>query len=122
MPGFLFQTDVFCSPAPLDKKIHNCYTKYTYLIHNIMTKIIGVKQLREQLPKIAKEAAKGQSFLVMRHQKILFRLEPPGFFDEPTKKQTTGKQLLEEFKKMQFSAPKGNKNLSKNIDKIVYGL
>lgn len=87
-----------------------------------MTKIIGVKQLREQLPKIAKEAAQGQSFLVMRHQKILFRLEPPDFFDEPKNVSTTGKQLVEEFKKMQFSNPKGNKNLSKNIDKIVYGL
>lgn len=87
-----------------------------------MPKIIGVKQLREHMPQIAKQAQKGQSFVVMRHQKILFRLEPPEFFDEPQQIHTSGRRLAQELKKIQFSDPTGDKNLSKNIDKIVYGL
>ena len=83
-----------------------------------MENIIGVKQLREELPKIAQAVKRGQSFLVMRHHEQLFRIEPPTQKNSD-QKFTPGQSLLREFKDMQF---RGGKNLSKNIDRIVYGL
>lgn len=41
-----------------------------------MSKIIGLKQLREGVDKFAKEIGKGESFVVMRRSKPLFMLTP----------------------------------------------
>ncbi len=83
-----------------------------------MENIIGVKQLREQLPKIAQAAKRGQSFLVMRHHETLFRIEPPTP-QRSSQSLNTGERLIKAFKHLKFS---GSKNLSKQIDHIVYGI
>lgn len=72
--------------------------------------IIGIKQLYTNLKEISHEALYGQSFIVVKNSKPVFRIEPI----ETVKKK---KYNLEDFKKIQF---KGGKNLSKNIDKIIY--
>lgn len=82
-------------------------------------KIIGVKELRTKLPNIAKAAGRGERFLVMRHHLPLFRIEPVEAEPEPKKMRGT---LAEAFAHLQFSDPKGDKNLSRKIDEIVYGV
>lgn len=76
-------------------------------------KIIGVKQLYRELPKIARAAKRGQSFLVVKHATPLFRIEP--ILPARPKKYT-----LKDFEKIQFRG--GDPDLSKNIDKILYGV
>ena len=85
-------------------------------------KIIGVKELRTKLPAIARAVGRGERFLVMRHLTPLFRIEPPALakISHPVEKERP--TLAEAFKDLQWSDPKGDKNLSKNIDKIVYGV
>lgn len=72
--------------------------------------IIGIKQLHKDLSKIAEKAKKGQSYIVVKNSKPVFRLEP---FQAERKPKFT----IEDFKKIRF---KGGKNLSKDIDKILY--
>ncbi|MBI5135120.1 type II toxin-antitoxin system prevent-host-death family antitoxin [Candidatus Uhrbacteria bacterium] len=38
--------------------------------------VIGVKQFRSELKKVIKAAEKGQTFIVTRHSKPLFRVTP----------------------------------------------
>ena len=73
--------------------------------------IIGVKQLYKDFKKITQRSLKGQSFLVVRNSKPIFRIEP-------IKKSEGKKYALDDAKKMQFIVK--DKNLSKKIDKIVY--
>ncbi len=70
---------------------------------------IGVKQLHKELKNIAKETRRGQSFLVMNRTEPIFRIEPVA--SKPQKG-------LEAFLNIHF---KGDKNLSRDIDKILYG-
>ncbi len=79
----------------------------------MQTKTIGIKELQQNLAKITKEASRGASFAVFKHTTFLCRIEPPA--TTPDKKYT-----LADFKKIQFRS--GDKNLSKNIDKILYGV
>lgn len=44
-----------------------------------MEKIIGLKELRENLPYYAEKIERGQSFLVVKKSKPVFRISP---FDE----------------------------------------
>lgn len=74
--------------------------------------IIGIKQLYRQLKQISQAALGGKSFLVVRNSK-------PVFMIEPIKEARQKKYTLEDFKKMQFRSK--DKNLSKHIDKILYG-
>ncbi|OGH73848.1 MAG: hypothetical protein A3C90_02125 [Candidatus Magasanikbacteria bacterium RIFCSPHIGHO2_02_FULL_51_14] len=78
-------------------------------------KIIGVKELRVNLEKIARAAKRGQRFLVMRRHEPLFRIQP--FGHEARKKYT-----LTDLRDIQFSDPAGDRDLSKQIDHIAYGL
>lgn len=73
------------------------------------TTTIGVKQLHKELKNIAKETRKGKSFLVMNRTEPIFRIEPVA--PKPQKS-------MDDLFKIHFS---GDKNLSKNIDKILYG-
>ena len=79
------------------------------------TKIIGVKQLYRDLKTISEETLNGHSFIVVKNSKPVFRIEPMNNGDNKKKKYT-----LADFKKIQFRSR--YKNLSKNIDKIVYDL
>lgn len=77
-----------------------------------MTNIIGVKELYKNLHKVAAKTKKGQSFLVMKHMKPLFEINP-------VHTTTTGQRLLGALKKMQIKS--GDPDLSKKVDEIVYG-
>ena len=74
---------------------------------------IGVKQLHRDLPKIAERVRRGQSFIVMKHAKPILRIEPV----RQTKKK---KYTLADLMTIQLSG--GDKNLSKHIDQVVYGI
>ncbi len=75
------------------------------------TQIIGVKKLYKELKNISDQALKGQSFLVVKNSKPIFRIEP-------IKKFGGKKYNLADAKKFQFVIR--DKNLSKNIDKHLY--
>lgn len=42
-----------------------------------MEKIVGLKDLRQNVEKYASEVKKGKSFIVMRRSKPLFKISPP---------------------------------------------
>lgn len=75
--------------------------------------IIGVKELHKNLKQISEAAMKGESFLIVRNSKPIFRIEP---IKKIAKKKHTMKDLWE----IRFKGK--DKNLSKNIDKILYKL
>ncbi|KND51498.1 MAG: hypothetical protein AB202_02910 [Parcubacteria bacterium C7867-007] len=75
------------------------------------TAILGIKELQNNLKRIADAALKGQSFTVVRDSKPVFRIEPI----LPTKRTGTLEDALATAK---F---KGDKDLSNRIDEIVYG-
>lgn len=76
-----------------------------------MTRIIGIKQLHKELKKVSEETRKGHSFLVVKNSKPVFQINPIDDEDEML-------YSLEDFKKIQFIS--SDKDLSKNIDKIIY--
>lgn len=73
--------------------------------------IIGIKQLYTKLKEISEETLCGKSFIVVKNSKPVFRIEP-------IEAKKTKKYNLKDLKKAQFMV--ADKNLSKNIDKIVY--
>ncbi len=73
-------------------------------------KIIGIKQLHKNLKKVSDATAVGQSFLVVKNSKPVFKISP---IDGGEGKSYT----LGDFGKLQFSS---DKNLSKEVDKTVY--
>lgn len=75
--------------------------------------IIGIKELHKELTRVAAATQKGKSFIVLKHAKPIFRIEP---VRQMGKKRYTIADILE----LQFHS--GKKSLSKNIDKIVYGI
>lgn len=75
--------------------------------------IIGVKELHKQLRQVSKAALQGQSFLVVRNSKPVFRIEPVEHIAER-------KYSLKDFEKLQFSMRDKDENLSKKIDEILY--
>lgn len=82
-------------------------------------KIIGVRELTRNMKTISRATKRGASFLVMRNTEPLFRIEP--IADE--KKQENipaGKYTLKDLMGIRFRS--GEKDLSKRIDEIVYGV
>ncbi len=75
--------------------------------------IIGIKQLHKNLEQISEAVAKGKSFLIVRNSRPIFKIEPVEKF--PKKKYT-----IDNLWKIRFRSK--NRNLSKNIDKILYNL
>lgn len=78
--------------------------------------IIGIKQLHTQLKTIADQALQGKSFTVVKNSRPVFRIEP---IVRPQQKKYTLKDLMNLQQEIGF---KGGKNLSQEIDRIVYGL
>jgi len=76
-----------------------------------MEKVIGIKELHGNLKTVSEMVASGIRYIVVKNSKPIFRIEP--FEDK------TDQYQLKDFKKLQFKA-KGEKNLSKNIDKTLY--
>lgn len=73
-------------------------------------KNIGIKQLHRDLSKVVKAAERGGSFVVFRHTRPVFRIEPV----EPRQ----GRYTLADLKTIRFSAK--NKKLSHEVDRIVW--
>ena len=75
--------------------------------------MIGIKQLHADLSKVAQAVERGNSYIVMRHAKPLFRIEPIGRYGNK-------KYTLKDLMNIRFDSP--DKNLSKKIDHYVYGV
>ncbi len=73
--------------------------------------IIGIKQLHSTLKKVADATMTGQSFLVVKNSKPVFKIEP-------IKSAGSKKYSIKDFSTIKFSVK--NKHLSKKIDQIVY--
>lgn len=76
--------------------------------------IIGIKQLHKQLADITQAVKNGESFIVVKHSKPVFKITPLDT-SPPPKKYT-----LKDFEKLQTKG--GDPHASKHIDKIVYGI
>lgn len=74
--------------------------------------IIGIKQLHQELSAVAQATARGKSFVVVKHAKPIFRIEPIGIEKHKT-------HTLESLAQLRFSSKK--KTLSASIDKLIYG-
>ena len=79
--------------------------------------IIGIKQLHKELSQVAQAASGGRSFVVLKHAHPLFRIVP---LEYPTGQQPKKKFQLADLLNLRFEAR--DKNLSKKIDEIVYGV
>ena len=77
-------------------------------------KIIGVRELTRNMKTISRAAKRGTSFLVMRNTEPIFRIEPI------TDEKQTGKYTLKDLIGIRFKS--GEKDLSKRVDEIVYGV
>lgn len=76
-------------------------------------KIIGIRELLRNSKAISLETKRGASFVVAKNNEPLFRIEPMN-------NQPKGKYTLEDLLSIRFHSKE--KNLSKNIDKILYGI
>lgn len=86
------------------------------MINSMAEIVIGVKQFHAEFKQIAERAQRGTSFLVVRHRTPLFRIEPVIARTAQKKKYT-----LKDLEKIHFRT--GNDpDLSKKIDRIVYGV
>ena len=75
-----------------------------------MSNIIGIKELQGNLKRVADAAQRGETFTVVRDSKPVFRIEP-------IVGRKIGKYTLKDLLSIRF---KGDKNLSKRVDEIVY--
>ena len=74
---------------------------------------IGIKQFHKDLSKITRAVMRGHSFLILKHATPVFNVTPAS---PPAPKKYT----LQDLFSIRFKS--GDKNLSKKIDKIVYGI
>ncbi len=75
--------------------------------------IIGIKQLQTGLKQLTQQVQAGSSFIVVKNSKPVFRIEP-------IEGQRTKRYTLADLKSLQFRS--GQKDLSKSVDRIVYGI
>ena len=71
---------------------------------------IGVKELYTSLPKIARATGRGDSFIVVKHAKPLFMINPIPAYSK--------KYTRHDMKRAQF---KGSRSMSRDIDSVLYG-
>ncbi|MFQ6049728.1 MAG: type II toxin-antitoxin system Phd/YefM family antitoxin [Candidatus Paceibacterales bacterium] len=76
-----------------------------------MPEIIGVKQLYKNLKKISKRVAKGESFIVVKRSKPVFKVIP-------YRKEKAKQYTLKDLEQLQFKSK--DKRLSKKINNLVY--
>ncbi|OGL66544.1 hypothetical protein A2856_02535 [Candidatus Uhrbacteria bacterium RIFCSPHIGHO2_01_FULL_63_20] len=74
---------------------------------------INIRTFRETLPAVAEQIARGRSFLVMKHAKPLFRVEPVQRGESATT------YTLADLSAARF---KGGKRASRLVDKDAYGV
>lgn len=75
---------------------------------------VNMRDLARNLKKITSAVERGASFTVLRNAKPVFRIAPM-----ETDEVKTMRLTLKDFARAQF---KGPKNLSAEVDKIVYGV
>ena len=80
-------------------------------MNNGSEKVIGIRELVRNTKAISRQTRRGISFIVMRNRDPLFRVEP-------ITRTRTGKYTLKDLTSIRF---KGERDLSKRIDEIVYG-
>ena len=73
--------------------------------------MIGIKELHKTLKLVSNEAQKGQSFIVIKNSKPVFKIVP-------LENDKLPKYSLDDFKQIQFKSR--DKNLSKKVDNILY--
>ena len=78
-----------------------------------MSNIIGIKELQGNLKRVADAAQRGETFIVVRDSKPVFRIEP--ILRVSGKKRT----LSDLLKAARFSHP--DPKLSQKIDEVAYG-
>jgi antitoxin (DNA-binding transcriptional repressor) of toxin-antitoxin stability system len=74
-------------------------------------KLIGIKNLQNNLKRVSDDVLNGKSFLVLKNSKPVFRIVP-------LSEEKLPKYSLDDFKKIQFKSR--SKNLSKHVDNILY--
>lgn len=74
---------------------------------------IGIKELHGKLSEVAEAARRGKSFLVMRHARPVFRIEPVASDSKKT-------YTLDDLRPLMFRSK--DKSLSKGVDRAVYGV
>ena len=72
--------------------------------------IIGIKELHQNLKRVADAAMKGKSFTVVRDSKPVFRIEPIEMSQGKTR-------TIDDFLALKF---KGDASLSRRVDEIAY--
>lgn len=93
--------------------VDNCLTIDTLISMDTATeKIIGVRDLVRNTKSVSRETRKGISFVVTRNADPIFRIEPLA-------KRQHGVHTLADLLSIRF---RGAKNLSKTVDRIVYGI
>ena len=65
--------------------------------------IIGIKQLHKDLAKITKKVGRGESFLIMKYSKPVFKIEP-------TETTNTKKYTLDDLLNLRFEPTTKDKN------------
>ena len=75
-------------------------------------KIIGMKELQNSLSRVTREVDAGRSFIVLKHARPAFRIEPM-----PSREKKT--HTLADLYDIRFKT--GDRNLSKKVDRILYG-
>jgi antitoxin (DNA-binding transcriptional repressor) of toxin-antitoxin stability system len=75
-------------------------------------KIIGIKELHKNLKNVSEATLRGERFVVIKNSKPVFQIIPLEDDDE------LPKHSLTDLKNLQFNSRE--KNLSKNIDKVLY--
>lgn len=84
-----------------------------------MTTTIGVKQLHKDLGRIIRRIKRGERILVMKHARpalVITPYEAAELLPQPSKKYYT----LDDIRKLQTKG--GDKDISKKVDRIVYGV
>jgi len=76
-------------------------------------KIIGIRELTRNTKDVYRDTRRGISFVVMRNTEPLFRIEPIGAHRK-------GKHTLADLLSIRFRS--GDKDLSKKVDTVVYGV
>lgn len=95
-------------------RFDNCLTiSYHKSVTTIIEEqTISTRTLYRELPRIAKAAARGERFAVTKNGKPIFAIGPV--------RTIRGKSYdINEFKNIQWAG--GDKDLSKNVDEVVYG-
>jgi antitoxin (DNA-binding transcriptional repressor) of toxin-antitoxin stability system len=75
--------------------------------------VIGIKDLHRKLPDITKAVGRGRSFVVVKHAKPVFRIEPMETRHGPL-------YTLTDIEGARFKGR--HKTLSQDIDRLVYGI